>query len=307
MQEEKEYTEYKNCRLCPRKCGVNRYISNGFCRESNVIRAARAGLHMWEEPCISGFGGSGAVFFSGCNLQCVFCQNRDISRGGCGTEISVERLIEIFHELRDQGADNINLVTGDIFIPTIRHAIETAKNAGFDLPFILNTSSFVNVETLKTLEGLIDIYLPDLKYIRDEDAIRLSRAAGYVESSKAAIDEMVRQQPRCEFTGITADNSLIKKGVIVRHLLIPGMLIQAKLIVKYLYDRYGDDICISLLSQYTPNNDLNKYPDINRKVTQTEYRSLVRYTQDLGVTNAYVQELDSADLSFIPSFNLTGI
>lgn len=307
MPAKKEYPEYKNCRLCPRKCGVNRYSSKGFCRESNVIRAARAGLHMWEEPCISGFGGSGAVFFTGCSLQCVFCQNRDISRGSCGTEVSVERLIEIFYELKDQGADNINLVTGDIFIPSVRHAMESAKNKGFDLPFILNTSSFINTETLKTLEGLIDIYLPDLKYIREEDAIRLSRAAGYTDNAKAAIDEMVRQQPRCEFISTSNDSTLIKKGVIVRHLLIPGMLIQAKLIVKYLYDRYGDNIYISLLSQYTPNNDLDEYPDINRKVTQTEYRSLVRYTQNLGVTNAYVQELDSADLSFIPSFNLTGI
>lgn len=302
---------YESCTLCPRRCGVNRYMTAGACKEGNMMRAARAGLHMWEEPCISGSEGSGAIFFTGCSLRCVFCQNKEISRGGKGKCISAERLIEIFYELKEQGARNINLVSGDIYIPHIYEAIVKARSDGFDLPFILNTSSYVNTETLKSLDGLIDIYLPDMKYIRNKDAVRYSMADGYVEAAIAAIDEMVRQQPKCEFIFTGSDNSdeyrKIKKGVIIRHLLMPGMLIQAKLIVKHLYDRYGDNVYISLMSQYTPGSGLEGFPEINRRVKEAEYRSLVRFTQSLGIKNAYVQELDSADASFTPAFDFTGI
>lgn len=300
---------------------------------------------MWEEPCISGKNGSGTVFFSGCNMGCVFCQNYEISRGRIGKNIDIGRLVEIFFELKEKGANNINLVTGDIFIPTIRIAIEKAKSEGFDLPFLMNTSSYITVDTLKSLEGLVDIYLPDMKYIRESDAVKYSNSPGYPEAAKAAIAEMVRQQPECIFTQQDAgddaaehkddlndeaeykddlndaaeykDNPnddyasgrLIKKGVIVRHLLLPGMLIQAKLIVRYLYQTYGDSIYISLMNQFTPDSEKlsERYPEINRKVTEYEYKSLVDYAAELGVTNGFIQVGETAEESFIPAFDLTGV
>lgn len=290
---------------------------------------------MWEEPCISGKNGSGTIFFSGCNMGCVFCQNYEISRGRIGKNIDIGRLVEIFFELKEKGANNINLVTGDIFIPTIRIAIEKAKSEGFDLPFLMNTSSYITVDTLKSLEGLIDIYLPDMKYIRESDAVKYSNSPGYPEAAKAAIAEMVRQQPECIFTQRDAGDDeaeykddlndtaeyrddpedeydsgrLIKKGVIVRHLLLPGMLIQAKLIVRYLYQTYGDSIYISLMNQFTPDSEKlsERYPEVNRKVTEYEYKSLVDYAAELGVTNGFIQVGETAEESFIPAFDLTGV
>ena len=296
-------TEYSACRLCPRNCGVDRRTAAGYCGEKSSLHVARASLHMWEEPCISGKSGSGTIFFSGCNMGCVFCQNRRISRGEVGKYIDTQRLIEIFYELKEKGANNINLVTGDMFVPTIRIAIDRARTLGFDLPFLLNTSSYLNVDTVKSLEGLIDIYLPDFKYIRDEDAVRYSNAPGYVKAAKEAIDEMVRQQPEAFFAG----EGMMKGGVVIRHLLMPGMLIQAKMIVKYLYERYGDNVYLSLLSQYTPGGDLSSFPEIDRKVTGYEYKSLVDYAAGLGVTKAFVQEGDTAKESFIPDFDCRGV
>ena len=299
------YREYEDCTLCPRECRVNRYEKTGYCMSKTMIRVARAGLHFWEEPCISGLNGSGAIFFTGCNMRCVFCQNHKISEGNIGKEITKERLAEIFNELDEKGAHNINLVTADTYLPEIRDAIRTAKDRGFNLPFILNTSSYINVNTVKSLEGLIDIYLPDFKYIRDKDSVRYSNAAGYPEAAKAAIDEMVRQCPECIFEE-SGDEKILKKGVVVRHLLMPGMLIQAKLIVKHLHESYGDKILISLLNQYTPNGRLEGYPDINRKASETEYRSLIRYAESLGV-RGFMQDKGSADDRFIPAFDLSGI
>ncbi len=296
-------SEYVSCDLCPRGCGVDRTSGGvGYCRESFELHVARASLHMWEEPCISGKSGSGTVFFSGCNMGCVFCQNRAISRGETGKKISPDRLVDIFFELEDKGANNINLVTGDMFIPTVRVAIERARAKGIGIPFLMNTSSYVSVEALKSLEGLIDIYLPDFKYIRDQDAIRYSNAPGYADAAKAAIAEMVRQQPECEFRG-----GLLRRGVIVRHLLMPGMLIQAKMIVKYLYDTYGDSIYISLMNQFTPNGQLADFPEIDRKVTGTEYDSLIDYAARLGVTNGFMQIGETATESFIPEFDCRGV
>ncbi len=304
--------EYRACRLCPRNCGVDRTVAEGYCREKRTLHVARASLHMWEEPCISGESGSGTIFFSGCNMGCVFCQNRRISRGEVGKYIDIERLIGIFYELKEKGANNINLVTGDMFIPTIRTAIDRARIKGFDLPFLLNTSSYLNVETVKSLQGLIDIYLPDFKYIREEDAVRYSNAPGYVNAARDAIDEMVRQQPKALFADEGQQNSdqntpLMRRGVVIRHLLMPGMLIQAKMIVKYLYERYGDNVYLSLLSQYTPGDNLSSFPEINRKVTGYEYKSLVDYAAGLGITRAFVQEGDTARESFIPDFDLRGV
>ena len=296
---------YENCRLCPRKCGINRREKKGFCGEGAVLHVARAALHMWEEPCISGASGSGTVFFSGCNMRCVFCQNKEISRGKTGRFITVERLVEIFFELADQGANNINLVTGDIFIPDIITAIKAAKERGFKLPFLLNTGSYISVETVKSLDGLIDIYLPDMKYIRDTESVRYSNAPGYAGYAKAAIDEMVRQQPE----PLIGEDGIMRRGVIVRHLLMPGMLIQAKMIVRYLYERYGDSIYISLMNQFTPDHELlgKDYPEIDRKVSEYEYKSLVDYAASIGVVNGFVQTGETADESFIPPFDLTGV
>ncbi len=275
--------------------------------EGSSLHVSRAALHMWEEPCISGKDGSGTVFFSGCNMRCVFCQNKDISDGKTGKYISSERLVEIFFELQEKGANNINLVTGEICVPTIVPAIERARAEGIKLPFLLNTSSYLKVDTLKMLEGLIDIYLPDLKYIRNEDAIRYSNAPGYVEAAKAAISEMVRQRPHCNFYVNDNNESIIKRGVVVRHLLMPGMVIQAKLIVKYLYETYGDNIYISLMNQFTPNGKLHDFPEINRKVTEQEYDSLIDYAANLGVTNGFMQVGETASESFIPSFDCEGV
>ena len=322
---EEKRNEYKSCNLCPRKCGVDRYEQKGYCRELNTLHVARAALHMWEEPCISGTRGSGTVFFSGCNMGCVFCQNRKISRGEVGKKIDIKRLTEIFFELEAKGANNINLVTGDMFIPSIRIAIDLAKKDGLKIPFLLNTSSYLTVDTVKSLEGLIDIYLPDFKYIRDEDAIRYSNAPGYVDAAKAAIDEMVRQCPCCEFEKeyATADysksleasddrsnrqnNDIMKKGVVVRHLLMPGMLIQAKLIIKYLYHKYVDNIYLSLLNQFTPNGELGQFPEIDRKVTGYEYHSLTSYAENLGIKNCFIQVGETANESFIPEFDCQGV
>ena len=298
---------YDKCTICPRNCRAERINGKtGFCRATSDMRIARAALHMWEEPCISGTKGSGTVFFSGCNMGCVFCQNKEISRGLVGKYISEERLVEIFFMLKEQGANNINLVTGDIFVPTIRRCIEKAKDQGFDLPFLLNTSSYIEEDTVKSLEGFIDIYLPDMKYIRDDEAIRYSNAPGYVEIAKKAIAEMVRQQPVPVFFD---NSSIMKKGVVVRHLLMPGMLIQAKLIVNYLYQTYGDKIYISLMNQYTPDESVlkDKYPEINRKVTEYEYKSLTDHAANIGVTNGYIQVGETAEESFIPAFDLTGV
>ncbi|MCR5420114.1 MAG: radical SAM protein [Lachnospiraceae bacterium] len=296
--------EYNKCELCPRKCGINRYKSIGYCRSEANVRIARAGLHFWEEPCISGEKGSGTVFFTGCNLNCVFCQNKEISKNLKGKDISINRLVEIFFELKSKGANNINIVTGDIFIPSIRLAIEDAKQKKLDIPFILNSSGYVSVDSIKSLEGLIDIYLPDFKYIRSEDSVKYSGVPDYVKVVKSVIEEMVRQQPL-----VVVDNKsgIMKKGVIVRHLLLPGMVIQAKMIIKYLYEKYGDRIIISLLNQYTPNGELDMYPEINRKIREAEYRSLWHYAMNQGVTQAYIQEKSAANKLFIPKFDLSGV
>lgn len=248
----------------------------------------------------------GSSFFTGCNMGCVFCQNKNISRGGTGKEITVDRLEEIFYELKEQGANNINLVSADIYIPSVRIAIEGVKRNGFDLPFILNTSGYINAKSIEGLEGLIDIYLPDMKYIRGSDALRYSNASDYPEMCKMAIDEMVRQQPECVFKE-TNEGKMLKRGVVVRHLLMPGMLIQAKMIIKYLHERYTDRILISLMNQYVPNGELETYPEINRRVSENEYRSLIRYAQSIGVTEGYIQDKASADEAFIPEFDLTGV
>lgn len=300
----KNMNKYEDCLLCPRKCGINRSTGQtGVCGVSSEIKVARAALHYWEEPCISGKKGSGAVFFSGCSLHCVFCQNREISDGKEGKVISKERLSDIFIELVDKGANNINLVTPGQYIPDIVWAVNDAKSRGMKLPIIYNTSGYENVTELKLLEGIVDVYLPDFKYMDSTLSARYSRAKDYPSVAKQALSEMVRQQPDVVIDDATG---LIQKGVIVRQLLLPGHVNDAKAVLKYLYDTYHDHIYISMMSQFTPIA-LKDYPEINRTVTRREYERLVDYALKIGITNAFIQEGDVAKDSFIPAFDCEGV
>lgn len=300
----KNMNKYENCLLCPRKCGINRRTGQtGVCGVSSEIKVARAALHYWEEPCISGKRGSGAVFFSGCSLHCVFCQNREISDGKEGKVISKERLSDIFMELAGKGANNINLVTPGQYIPDIVWAVNDAKSRGMKLPIIYNTSGYENVTELKLLEGIVDVYLPDFKYMDSTLSARYSRAKDYPSVAKQALSEMVRQQPDVVIDDATG---LIQKGVIVRQLLLPGHVNDAKAVLKYLYDTYHDHVYISMMSQFTPIA-LEDYPEINRTVTRREYERLVDYALEIGITNAFIQEGDVAKDSFIPAFDCEGV
>lgn len=300
----KNMNKYENCLLCPRKCGINRSTGQtGVCGVSSEIKVARAALHYWEEPCISGKRGSGAVFFSGCSLHCVFCQNRESSDGKAGKLISKERLSDIFMELADKGANNINLVTPGQYIPDIVWAVNDAKSRGMKLPIIYNTSGYENVTELKLLEGIVDVYLPDFKYMDSTLSARYSRAKDYPSVAKQALSEMVRQQPDVVIDDATG---LIQKGVIVRQLLLPGHVNDAKAVLKYLYDTYHDHVYISMMSQFTPIA-LEDYPEINRTVTRREYERLVDYALEIGITNAFIQEGDVAKDSFIPAFDCEGV
>ena len=287
------------CKLCPRNCHINRDNELGICQVSNKIKVARAALHYWEEPCISGKDGSGAVFFSGCSLHCVFCQNEEISHGKVGEELSIEELSNIYLELQKIGANNINLVTGTHYIPQIVDSVILARNKGLIIPIIYNTSGYEKVESLRLLDGIVNVYLPDFKYMDSSLALKYSHAADYSEVAKAAIAEMIRQCGNVEFD----KNGIIKSGVIVRQLLLPGHVNDAKSIVKYLFETYKDSVYISLMSQYTPMpQTIVEFPKLNRRVTKREYDSLVNYAISLGVKNAFIQDRAVAKESFIPEF-----
>ena len=292
------------CRLCPRECGTDRTKGEkGVCGASDKIICACASLHQWEEPCLSGDKGSGTVFFSGCNMGCVFCQNGQISHGGKGIKISPDRLCEIFFELRDAGAHNINLVTAGHFLPQVLLAVEKAKLQNIGIPFVYNSSGYEKREAIAKCEGLIDIFLPDFKYIENENAKKYSNAPDYPEIAKEAIEEMVTQQPECIFD----DGGLIERGVIVRHMMLPSHLRESKKIIKYLHDTYGDKIFISIMSQYTPVGNLEKFPELMNKVSKKDYDKLVDFAIELGVENAFIQEGEAAQESFIPEFSGEGI
>lgn len=291
------------CSLCPRMCNIDREVTTGYCGVKQTLRVARAALHFWEEPCISGEEGSGAVFFTGCNLRCVFCQNYQIARAEQGKEITVERLSEIFLELQEKKANNINLVTATHYVPQVVEALKLAKLQGLHIPVVYNCGGYETVETLNLLEGLVDIYLPDFKYVDSERAKRYSHAENYPEAAKTALAEMVRQQPRAEFD----ERGMMKKGVIVRHLMLPGGIKDSKAVVKYLYETYGNQIFVSLMNQYTPLPHVTDYPEINRKLKKFEYDRLVDYAIALGVENGFIQEGETAEESFIPAFTNEGV
>lgn len=293
------------CTLCPRNCGANRYKNQvGYCGQTDKLFAARAALHFWEEPCISGSTGSGAVFFSGCNMRCVFCQNRDIAEGNRGKEITIERLCDIFLELEKKGATNINLVTPTHFIPQIAIALKLAKNKGLSIPILYNTSSYEKVESLKLLEGLVDIYLPDFKYFSSDLAAKYSHASDYCETAQAAIAEMFRQVGK---PILDEKTGLMKKGIIIRHLILPGQARNAKKILRYLHNTYQNDIYVSIMNQYTPLPHVKDIPELNCLVSDSEYQRIILFAEEIGIINGFIQEGSSASESFIPSFDFEGI
>lgn len=339
---QKNRLNLQKCSLCPRACGVDRENGQkGICGQTAVVKAARAGLHMWEEPCISGARGSGTVFFSGCALHCVYCQNHEIANGTAGKEISIGRLAEIFLELQEQGADNINLVTAGHFLPQVICALEHAKDQGLVLPVVYNTSSYESVDAIRSLEGHVDVYLPDLKYKSREVAQRYSHAPDYFEAASAVIKEMVRQTKEIRFVpepvleeSVQSGQRLwqrqpqmapeeydiwqeqqeeeqfgiMVRGTIVRHLLLPGQLEDSKQLVKYLLDTYGDGIYLSLMSQYTPQKLTEAtYPELARKVTPQEYDALLEYALEQGLNYGFMQDGEAAEESFIPQFDGAGI
>ncbi|MCQ2495273.1 MAG: radical SAM protein [Lachnospiraceae bacterium] len=302
------------CRICPRACGADREAGNiGFCGTPEDIFVSRAALHMWEEPCISGKNGSGTVFFSGCNLHCCFCQNYDISRGSQGKKITVERLAEIFLELQARQANNINLVTPTHYAFAIIPAIELAKNKGLTLPVVYNCGGYESVDTIKRLADYVDIWMPDMKYKSAELSARYSNAADYFERASKALEEMVRSTEAkggMAFSEDKPEEMIMTRGVIVRHMTLPGATADSKRILRYLHESYGDRIYISIMSQYTPMPHImntDKFPELKRKVDPAEYGRLVDFAERIGIENAFIQEGEVAEESFIPQFDCSGV
>ncbi len=302
----------ENCNLCPRHCGVNRLAgARGYCGQTAEIRAARAALHFWEEPCISGKNGSGTVFFSGCSLRCVYCQNREIALDGqeniLGKVITIPRLAEIFLEPQAKGAHNINLVTPTHFIPQIREALIMAKDQGLTIPIVYNTGGYEEVHSLQLLEGLVDIYLPDLKYRDAAVSARFSNAPDYFEEAKEALQEMYRQVGDPVFDEATG---LMKRGMIVRHLLLPGQVGGSKRVLRYVHETFGNHVLLSIMNQYTPMPQIISDPafeDIARKVTDDEYERLLDFAEAIGIELGFRQEGETAKESFIPPFSGEGL
>ena len=293
---------YSECRLCARRCHKNRSAGEiGYCRMTDEVKISRAALHFWEEPPISGERGSGTVFFSGCSLGCVYCQNREISRGESGIAVSEERLADIYLELSAKGAHNVNLVTPTHYVPSVINSVANARGRGLDIPIVYNTAAYEEAETVDALRDTVDIWLPDLKYYREKTALEYSNAKDLPSVSRAAIDRMVDIAGECVFD----EYGMMRRGVIVRILLLPSHLAEAKLNLKYLYERYKDRIYLSLMSQYTPPLGMKK--PLNRRVSVSEYDELVNYALKLGVKNAFIQERSSAAESFIPPFDNTGV
>lgn len=299
-----ELPELSECRLCPRNCGVNRNAGQrGYCGQTSEIKAARAALHMWEEPCISGERGSGTVFFSGCALRCVFCQNHEIANARSGIVISTERLADIYLELQEKNAANINLVTAGHYVPQVIASVKRAREKGLVIPIVYNTGSYEKEETIRMLTGTVDIYLPDFKYWDNSVGARYANAPDYRQYAMGAIREMVRQTGPCRFD----EEGYLKSGVIVRHLVLPGCTEDSKKIIHYLYETYGNDIYVSIMNQYTPVHSFEQFPELSRCLTEKEYDSVVDGAIEAGVENGFIQEGETAKESFIPPFDYEGI
>lgn len=295
--------EYEKCTLCPRECNINRYERTGFCGTGASIIAAKAYLHQWEEPCISVTNGAGTVFFSGCSLKCRFCQNSVISSRVYGAEISIDRLSDIFMELQERGADNIELVTPTHFTPSIIRALDRIKHK-LQIPVIWNTGGYEKLSTLKLLEGYIDVWLPDLKYYSDELSTRYSSAPGYFKATSAAILEMIRQAGTLTFD----KEGRLLKGTVIRHLVLPGGRHDSMKIMDWIAENIPQDkALVSIMNQYTPFDFIpDEYPELKRRVTKMEYNSVVRHAQELGI-KGYTQESSSSADKYVPDFDLTGI
>lgn len=291
----------ESCELCNQKCKINRNETCGACNCGVLPKLALANIHMWEEPCISGTNGSGTVFFSGCNLKCKFCQNHEISQNNFGKEISIERLAEIFLELQAQNAHNINLVSPTPYVPQIKQALKLAKSNGLNIPIVYNTNSYENIETIKSLEGYVDIYLPDLKYYDDEIAIRYSGIKNYFNTASENIKEMINQVGNAKFDS----NGIMQKGVIVRHLIMPGQILQTKRILNWIKSNLPIDTYISIMAQYFPTYKAKEIPEINRKISTREYNFVVSMIQDFE--NGYIQELGTHEEEYVPHFDLKGV
>ncbi len=297
-----EFSE--KCSLCPRMCGTDRAAGQkGFCGGGNLVRVARAALHYWEEPCISGESGSGTVFFSGCTMRCVFCQNKEISRSEVGKEITIERLAEIYLELAAKGANNINLVTPMHYAPQITAALDIARKNGLTLPIVWNTGGWERRESIAAVRDYADIWLSDFKYFDSSLGESLSKAPNYFSVAAAALDQMVKQT--CE--PVFDENDMMRRGVIVRHLMLPGHLDDTKNVLRFLYENYGDSIWISIMNQYTPMCSDPRFPELSRTVSDEEYNEAIDFACELGIENAFVQEGGTVDESFIPPFDLSGV
>lgn len=294
---------YKKCNLCPRNCGVDRSVKLGACKAGENIKVALASIHNYEEPCISGEEGSGTVFFSNCNLRCVFCQNFEISRDGFGKEIDEKRLADIFLEQQARGVNNINLVTPTMYVDNIIIALKDAKSRGLTIPVVYNSSGYENVESLKRLEGLIDIYLPDFKYATNRLALKYSGVNNYVESAKAAIAEMIRQVGKAQYN----EKGIMTRGVIIRHMILPNNVLNSKMVLKNIKELFGEDIVVSVMAQYFPSGDANKYPEISRKISKEELQEVEDYLYTLNLVNGYIQELGEHEEEYVPCFDLSNI
>lgn len=295
--------QLRECKICPRGCGINRYSDYGLCGANDKVRAAKAFLHQWEEPCISGEKGSGTVFFTGCNLKCVYCQNYEISQGEVGKEIGIERLSDIMLELMEQGAENINFVTPTPYALHIIEAVRLAKGRGLNVPIVYNTSGYETIETIKLLAGTVDIYLPDVKYFSEKYSTKYSSAPDYFEHCSIAVMEMLKQVGLPSFD----DRVMMKKGVLIRHMVLPDLLEESKKILRWISESIGPKAHVSLMAQYTPLFKANEFEDINRKLDDWEYEYIVDYFFKLGLENGFIQEHSSATSEYVPCFNLSGI
>ena len=291
--------ELEKCSICPHNCGINRLNGNiGRCKSNGNIKLAMASIHNFEEPCISGENGSGTVFFSNCNLNCVFCQNYKISQQGLGREISIEELAEIFIDEQNKNAENINLVTPTMYVYHIIEAIKIARNKGLKIPIVYNSNGYENVETIKKLDGYIDIYLPDLKYYDDDLAFKYSGIKNYFKNATSAIKEMYNQVG----SPVLDENGMMKKGLIIRHLVLPNNLQNSKNVLKWINDNIDKNVFVSVMAQYFPTNKAKDFPEINRKLTKEEYEEIENYLYSLDLDNGYIQELGEHEEEYVPDF-----
>ena len=295
-------TLLQNCTLCPRNCGVNRIKGEkGFCGAVGTdVYVAKIMLHKWEEPCISGESGSGAVFFCGCGLKCVFCQNKKISRDYKGKAMSISELSAAFLNLQKDGANNINLVTPTHYVPQIINAVKSARDNGLSIPVVYNTSGYENAKTVELLNGIVDIYLTDFKYFNNALAKLYSKAGDYFEKALSALDVMVNQTGEAVF----GENGIMQKGVIIRHLVLPSHVEDSKALLKFLYERYGDKIYFSIMNQYTPMADFEKFPELSRPLSDEEYTDVLDFAESIGIENGFIQEGGTVSESFIPDFEV---